>query len=169
MTALRPCSLTPDRQAHSSIGRLGTSCESEIWPLCSSYVLFMFLSISGAAGTPLLRVRRRSLRAGAVLGRTAGQDQLSSASGVAPRRRNRLSPDGRSCGAGRLVRILYCSLCLKRNAVTARVPETALTLIDGEHALTLYQWNTHRARHYFCRNCGIYVFHKKRAAPDHYA
>lgn len=61
-----------------------------------------------------------------------------------------------------------CSLCVKRNAVMAKVPENALTLIDGENALTLYQWNTRRARHYFCRNCGIYVFHKKRAAPDHY-
>ena len=61
-----------------------------------------------------------------------------------------------------------CSLCVKRNAVMAKVPETALTVLDGEDALTLYQWNTRRARHYFCRHCGIYVFHRKRAAPDHF-
>ena len=24
------------------------------------------------------------------------------------------------------------------------------------------------ARHWFCRHCGIYPFHRKRAAPDHY-
>jgi hypothetical protein len=49
-----------------------------------------------------------------------------------------------------------------------KVPESALTLLEGEAALALYQWNTQRAKHYFCRHCGIYVFHRKRAAPDHF-
>ena len=61
-----------------------------------------------------------------------------------------------------------CSLCVIRNAVMAKVPEAALTMERGEDHLTLYQWNTRRARHYFCKGCGIYVFHRKRAAPDHY-
>ena len=61
-----------------------------------------------------------------------------------------------------------CSLCVKRNAVMAKVPEHALTVVRGEELLTLYEWNTHRAKHYFCRHCGIYVFHRKRAAPDHF-
>ena len=61
-----------------------------------------------------------------------------------------------------------CSLCVKKNAVMAKVPEQALTVLDGEAMLTLYQWNTHRAKHYFCSHCGIYVFHRKRAAPDHF-
>ncbi len=61
-----------------------------------------------------------------------------------------------------------CSLCVKRNAVMTKVPQQALTVLSGEDALTLYQWNTRRAKHYFCRHCGIYVFHRKRAAPDHF-
>ena len=61
-----------------------------------------------------------------------------------------------------------CSLCVKRNALMTKVPEKALTVIAGEDALTLYEWNTRRAKHYFCRHCGIYVFHRKRAAPDHF-
>lgn len=61
-----------------------------------------------------------------------------------------------------------CSLCSKRNAVMLKVPELALTVIDGQEMLTLYEWNTRRAKHYFCRRCGIYVFHRKRAAPDHF-
>jgi hypothetical protein len=61
-----------------------------------------------------------------------------------------------------------CSLCAKRNALMAKVPEHAMTVIEGEEMLTLYQWNTHRAKHYFCRRCGIYVFHRKRAAPDQF-
>lgn len=61
-----------------------------------------------------------------------------------------------------------CSLCRIRNAVMAKIPEQALTVLEGEAMLTLYQWNTRRAKHYFCSRCGIYVFHRKRAAPDHF-
>lgn len=55
-----------------------------------------------------------------------------------------------------------------RNAVMAKVPEVALTVLTGEAALSLYQWNTRWAKHYFCSHCGIYVFHRKRATPDHF-
>jgi hypothetical protein len=61
-----------------------------------------------------------------------------------------------------------CSLCLMRNAVMAKIPERSLTILEGEDMLTRYEWNTRRAKHYFCRRCGIYVFHRKRAAPDHF-
>lgn len=61
-----------------------------------------------------------------------------------------------------------CSLCVQRNALMAKVSEQALKLLEGAAMLTLYEWNTRRAKHYFCRRCGIYVFHRKRAAPDHY-
>jgi hypothetical protein len=61
-----------------------------------------------------------------------------------------------------------CSLCVQRNALMAKVPEAALRIDSGEDLLTLYEWNTRRAKHYFCSRCGIYVFHRKRAAPDHF-
>lgn len=61
-----------------------------------------------------------------------------------------------------------CSLCVIRNAVMTKVPEAALTITRGGELLTLYQWNTRRAKHYFCSRCGTYVFHRKRAAPDHF-
>ena len=61
-----------------------------------------------------------------------------------------------------------CSLCEMRGAVMVKVPEADLTVTAGEAALTLYQWNMRIATHYFCSHCGIYVFHNKRAAPDHY-
>lgn len=61
-----------------------------------------------------------------------------------------------------------CSLCVKRNAVMTKVPEKALTVLEGRNMLTLYEWNTRRAKHYFCLACGVYVFHRKRAAPDHF-
>jgi hypothetical protein len=58
-----------------------------------------------------------------------------------------------------------CSLCVKKNARMVRVPAEAMTILEGEDALSLYQWNTGVARHYFCRRCGIYTFHRKRSDP----
>ena len=61
-----------------------------------------------------------------------------------------------------------CSLCEIRNAVMVKVPESDLKIKSGKDNLTLYQWNMKIAKHYFCKICGTYVFHNKRAAPDHY-
>lgn len=62
-----------------------------------------------------------------------------------------------------------CSICRKRNAVMTTVHESRFKLLAGEDKLTLYQWNTKIARHYFCGVCGVYPFHRKRAMPDCYA
>lgn len=61
-----------------------------------------------------------------------------------------------------------CSLCSKKNALMAKVNENQLCISNGEEYLTLYQWNTGRAKHYFCSRCGIYTFHRKRVSPDHF-
>ena len=61
-----------------------------------------------------------------------------------------------------------CSLCVKKNALMTKVHESALVITAGQDALSLYQWNTRRAKHWFCSRCGIYTFHRKRAQPDHY-
>jgi hypothetical protein len=61
-----------------------------------------------------------------------------------------------------------CSLCVKKNAVMVKVHESELVITEGEDQLSLYEWNTRRAKHYFCRRCGIYTFHRKRSAPDHF-
>jgi hypothetical protein len=61
-----------------------------------------------------------------------------------------------------------CSLCVKKNAVMAKVHESALTVTQGEDELRLYEWNTRAAKHYFCGRCGIYTFHRKRASPDYF-
>ena len=61
-----------------------------------------------------------------------------------------------------------CSLCEMRGAIMVKVPEADLTIHTGKEALTLYQWNMKIAKHYFCNICGTYVFHNKRAAPDHF-
>jgi hypothetical protein len=61
-----------------------------------------------------------------------------------------------------------CSICIRKNAVMVKVHETEFTLIKGEDFLSEYQFHTNTAHHYFCRQCGIYPFHRKRVSPDFY-
>jgi hypothetical protein len=59
-----------------------------------------------------------------------------------------------------------CSICRKKNALMVKVHESAFELVAGQEFLTLYQFHTRTARHYFCKVCGIYPFHRKRVTPD---
>jgi hypothetical protein len=61
-----------------------------------------------------------------------------------------------------------CSLCSRKGTVMTRVPVERFALLAGEEYLTLYQFNTKIAKHYFCKVCGIYTFHRPRTAPDLY-
>lgn len=45
---------------------------------------------------------------------------------------------------------------------------TQLELIAGADKLSLYQWNTRIAKHYFCSICGIYTHHQRRSAPNEF-
>jgi len=64
--------------------------------------------------------------------------------------------------------ICDCSLCARRGARMAAVPEAALTILAGADSIQRYRWNSGVAEHCFCRTCGIYVFHRKRMAPDQF-
>ncbi|MBB3258333.1 hypothetical protein F4827_003201 [Paraburkholderia bannensis] len=56
-----------------------------------------------------------------------------------------------------------CSLCRRKGALMSPPFAAAgLTITRGEEDLTLYQFNTRVAKHYFCRHCGIYPFHQTR-------
>jgi hypothetical protein len=61
-----------------------------------------------------------------------------------------------------------CSICRRRNALMVRVHESALRPLAGADSLVEYQFHTRTARHYFCRSCGIYPFHRKRVTPDYF-
>ncbi len=61
-----------------------------------------------------------------------------------------------------------CSICHKKGALFHRVPAECFRLLAGEGELVLYQFNKRIARHFFCRQCGIYAFHRPRSAPDSY-
>jgi hypothetical protein len=56
-----------------------------------------------------------------------------------------------------------CSLCRRKGALmTPPFAAGELKILSGEESLTLYQFNTRVAKHYFCKHCGIYPFHQTR-------
>ena len=61
-----------------------------------------------------------------------------------------------------------CSMCLKRGAIVASVPLDGIKITKGKDSLSLYQFNTHTAKHYFCSKCGIYTHHQRRSNPNQY-
>ena len=56
-----------------------------------------------------------------------------------------------------------CSICRRKGALMGFAEPEDFTLLSGEDSLTLYQFNTNVAKHYFCKNCGIYTHHYKRS------
>ena len=61
-----------------------------------------------------------------------------------------------------------CSICTKKGAVMAVVGPGELTIIKGEDLLTLYQFKTKTAQHYFCKVCGIHTHNRPRSNPKIY-
>jgi hypothetical protein len=61
-----------------------------------------------------------------------------------------------------------CSYCRMRGAVAVTANVGDLKILEGEEALTLYQFNTNTAKHYFCSKCGIYTHHQRRSNPQEY-
>lgn len=61
-----------------------------------------------------------------------------------------------------------CSICRRKNALMVKVPEDRMTIHSGTENLTEYRFHTGTARHFFCKTCGIYPFHRKRVTPDFY-
>jgi hypothetical protein len=61
-----------------------------------------------------------------------------------------------------------CSLCRRKGAVMASVAIDKLRVVKGEDKLSLYQWNTKQAKHFFCSVCGIYTHHQRRSTPTEF-
>ena len=61
-----------------------------------------------------------------------------------------------------------CSMCRRRGAVVASVPLNGISITRGKELLSLYQFNTKTAKHYFCSICGIYTHHQRRSNPEQY-
>ena len=58
-----------------------------------------------------------------------------------------------------------CSLCKRKGAIMSMVKNENYKIIKGEDKLSLYQFHTKVAKHYFCSICGIYTHHNPRSNP----
>jgi hypothetical protein len=66
------------------------------------------------------------------------------------------------------IRRCNCSYCSMRGAVAVSANAGDISFDAGEEALSLYQFNTRVAEHYFCSKCGIYTHHRRRSNPNQY-
>jgi hypothetical protein len=62
-----------------------------------------------------------------------------------------------------------CSMCARRGAIVTAVALSAFRVTKGKDVLSLYQFNTKTAEHYFCSICGIYTHKKMRSNPNQYS
>lgn len=58
-----------------------------------------------------------------------------------------------------------CSFCIRRGTAAVTATTESLRILEGAENLSLYTWGTHKAKHYFCKTCGIYVYHQRRSDP----
>ncbi|XP_053702374.1 centromere protein V isoform X1 [Synchiropus splendidus] len=61
-----------------------------------------------------------------------------------------------------------CSICTKKQNHHFIVPQKNFTLLQGFDHLTTYTFNTHAAKHTFCKICGVQSFYTPRSNPDGY-
>ena len=59
-----------------------------------------------------------------------------------------------------------CSICTMTGFIHLIVPASRFTLLQGQHDLTTYTFNTGVAQHLFCRHCGVKSFYRPRSNPD---
>ncbi len=58
-----------------------------------------------------------------------------------------------------------CSFCRRRQAAAVTAATASLRVSKGANMLKRYSWGTHSAKHYFCKICGIYLYHQRRSDP----
>lgn len=68
----------------------------------------------------------------------------------------------------RSARRCNCSLCRMRGAIAISAKLADFEVLEGADKLTLYQFNTKTAKHYFCSVCGIYTHHQRRSDPTQF-
>jgi hypothetical protein len=59
-----------------------------------------------------------------------------------------------------------CSICTKKGFLHLIVEPEQFRLLSTPDAVTLYQFNTRTAKHYFCPVCGIHSYYVPRSHPD---
>ena len=58
-----------------------------------------------------------------------------------------------------------CSICRRKGAIMSMVKNEEFKIVKGEDKLSLYQFHSKVAKHFFCSVCGIYTHHNPRSNP----
>ena len=66
------------------------------------------------------------------------------------------------------IRRCDCSYCRRRQAAPVSAALDGVDIVKGADNLTLYQFGTNTAKHYFCKTCGIYTHHQRRSNPNEF-
>ena len=74
----------------------------------------------------------------------------------------------RLCDGFDSIRRCTCSYCRMRGAVAVSARLEDISFVQGQDKLTLYQFNSKTAKHYFCSFCGIYTHHQRRSNPHQF-
>lgn len=63
-----------------------------------------------------------------------------------------------------------CSICSRKGAMMSpeAIPPENFKIEAEVDILGLYQFGIKTAKHYFCKNCGIYTFHETARKPGHF-
>ena len=64
--------------------------------------------------------------------------------------------------------VCNCSVCRKKGILHHAVQDEHFTLVEGKESLSLYQFGTREASHWFCKHCGIHTFGRPRMDPSRY-
>ena len=59
-----------------------------------------------------------------------------------------------------------CSICAQTGFVHLIVDKSQFTVLTGADNLTTYTFNSHQAKHTFCKTCGVKPFYTPRSHPD---
>ena len=59
-----------------------------------------------------------------------------------------------------------CSICSKSGNLHLIVNKDRFRLLQGQDNLSTYTFDTHEAKHHFCKTCGIKSFYIPRSHPD---
>jgi hypothetical protein len=55
-----------------------------------------------------------------------------------------------------------------RGAIAMSADLDGINISHSSALLSVYQFNTNTAKHYFCSRCGIYTHHQRRSNPKQY-
>lgn len=63
-----------------------------------------------------------------------------------------------------------CTICQKKGALMSNffVAPEDISIDARDGAIASYEFGTQVAKHYFCKRCGIYTFHKTKRKPGYY-